>query len=69
MSEYQNHQFNLFKPTESLRGKVPISAERIKEAKALLAKGDYKDAAQTLRDIRERLEEFEKRITHKPQGS
>lgn len=63
---YTSHQFNLFKSTESLKGKVPISAERIKEAKALLAKGDYKDAAQTLRDIREKLEEFENRITHKP---
>lgn len=68
MSDYQSHQFNLFKSTEGLKGKVPISAERIKEAKALLARGDYKDAAQTLRDIREKLEEFESRITNKPKA-
>jgi hypothetical protein len=42
--------------------KVPISAERIREAKALYLKGDYKSSAEKLRLIRESLERFERRI-------
>ena len=56
-----HHQFNLFSyipPT----GKVPISAERILEAKALLAKGDLKGSADRMRQVRESLENFEQRI-------
>lgn len=47
------------------RAKVPISADRIREVKALIAKGDGKSAAEKLRDIREGLEAYERRITHK----
>lgn len=55
------HQFNLFgfvKP----KLKVPISAERIEEVKALIAKGDGKSAATKLRELREGLERFEHSI-------
>jgi hypothetical protein len=55
------HQFSLFgyiKPT----GKVPISAERIREAKALFQNGDQKMSAAKLREVRESLENFERRI-------
>jgi len=56
-----HHQFSLFgyqPPT----GKVPISAERIREAKALMAAGDGKGAAEKMREVREALERYEKRI-------
>ena len=61
------HQFNLFhfeqiKPTL----KVPISAERIKEAKALYAKGDVTGSVRLLREVREKLENFERSLTNKP---
>jgi hypothetical protein len=55
------HQFSLFgyiKPT----GKVPISAERIREAKALFQKGDNKMSAAKLREVRESLEDYCNRI-------
>lgn len=58
-----HHQFSLFgyqKPT----GKVPISAERIREAKALMAAGDSRGSAEKLREVREALENYEKRITN-----
>lgn len=57
-----NHQFSLFgfiKPSS----KVPISAERIREAKALMGKGDVKGSAAKMREVREALEAFEKRIS------
>lgn len=55
------HQFSLFgyiKPT----GKVPISAERIREAKALFNKGDQKSSAAKMREVREALENYCDRI-------
>lgn len=55
------HQFNLFGFISPTR-KVPISAERIREAKAMLAKGDPLGTAGKLREVRERLEDFERRI-------
>lgn len=60
------HQFNLFgfnviRP----RRKVPISAERIREAKALMAQGNTKEAAAKMREVREALEAFEARLTNK----
>lgn len=64
--EYLSHQFNLYgyvKPT----GKVPISAARIREAKEALIRGDSLTAIQSMRDIREKLENYEKRINHKPE--
>lgn len=47
------------------RTKVPISAERIKEAKELVAKGDGRGAAEVLRDVRDGLERYERRIYNK----
>ena len=58
-----SYQFSLFgyiKPT----GKVPISAERIREAKALFQKGDNKMSAAKLREVRESLEAYERRISN-----
>ncbi len=58
-----HHQFTLFghRPPS---GKVPISAERIREAKALFAAGDKKGSAEKLREVREKLEAYEKRISN-----
>lgn len=58
-----HHQFSLFgfqKPTT----KVPISAERIREAKALFAAGDSNGSAEKMREVREALERYEKRISN-----
>lgn len=44
----------------------PITRQRIQEAKALLAKNDLRGVYETLRDLRYKLEAFEKRITSKP---
>jgi ribosomal protein L22 len=55
------HQFSLFGFTPPKR-KVPISKERIEEVKRLIKGGDGKNAAIALRNIRERLEDFERRI-------
>lgn len=58
------HQFSLFgfiKPS----GKVPISAERIKEAKALFNKGDMRGSAERMREVREGLESYERRLFNK----
>lgn len=54
-----NHQFSLFDaPTMRPKFKVPISAERIRQAKAEIASGRGEDAARTLRDINDRLDDF-----------
>lgn len=63
----KDHQFNLFtlqqvKPV----GKVPISEARIREAQAHLLKGNGRACADILRDVRYKLEAFERRITIKP---
>lgn len=42
-----------------------ITRERLEEVKALLEKKDDRGAAQVLRDMGERLEKFERRITNK----
>lgn len=49
-------------------GKVPNSAERIRQAKAQIAAGDDKGALKNLIAIRENLERFERRISHKPEN-
>jgi len=56
------HQFSLFpyKPT----GKVPISAAQIKEANKFLMERNALGVIETLRAIRYKLEDFEKRITN-----
>jgi len=55
------HQFSLF-GYQPPRLKVPISAARIAEAKALHASGDHKKAAAIIREVREGLEDFERRL-------
>lgn len=62
------HQFNIFS-FKDIRPhlKVPISAQAISKAKEQLSKGEYRDAAKTLREIRERLENFERRHFAKKQ--
>lgn len=47
------------------RARVPISAARIKEVAALLKRGDGQGAAAVLRDLREGLEKYERRIKTK----
>lgn len=47
------------------KAKVPISKERILEAQKLLGGGDYKSAAAVLRDVRYKLEAYERRISNK----
>jgi len=42
-----------------------ITRERMEEVKALLEKKDGRGAAQILRDMNEKLERFEKRISNK----
>ena len=64
MTNYNSHQFSLFghqKPTT----KVPISAEKIAQAKALFEKGDHKASAAKMHEVVEALEEFERRITNR----
>lgn len=57
------HQFSLFSFSENKpMKKVPISAARIREAKALMAKGNTTGAAAKMREVREALEDFEQRI-------
>lgn len=62
--EYLSHQFNLFGFVKPMN-KVPLSKERILEVQALLAKKDGKGAAVKLRELREGLEAFERRINTK----
>lgn len=55
------HQFSLFgyqRPSK----KVPISAARIKAAKAEMAKGNVKGAVENMKAVRESLQEFERRL-------
>ena len=58
------HQFSLFGYVAP-SGKVPISAEKIRQAKALFAAGDSKGSAEKLREVREALERFEARLSNK----
>jgi len=62
-----DHQFSLF-GYQPPSGKVPISAEQIREAKELFKQGDAKGSAAKLREVREALERFEKRISNKKKG-
>jgi len=58
-----DHQFSLFpyKPA----GKVPISAARIREAEKFLKERNERGVIEALRDIRYKLEDFEKRISNR----
>lgn len=51
------------------KAKVPISKERILEAQRLLENKDPKGAAAILRDVRYKLEAYERRISHKPEDT
>ncbi len=55
------HQFSLF-GFQRPKVKVPISKERILQAKTELEKRDFKSFLKTLRDVRERLEKFERKL-------
>lgn len=57
--------FNDMRP----KAKVPISKERILEAQRLLENKDPKGAAAILRDVRYKLEAYERRISHKPEDT
>jgi hypothetical protein len=57
-----NHQFSLF-GWQRPQKKIPLSAERIKEVRDLIAAGDKK-AAIKMRELREGLEQIERRISH-----
>lgn len=46
------------------KAKVPISAEKIKQAKALFEKGDILGSVEKMREVRESLEKYERRITN-----
>jgi hypothetical protein len=59
MSKKVIHQFSLFGYVPP-KIKVPISAERIREVKAMIEKGDGVNAALKLREVREGLERFER---------
>lgn len=64
MENNVDHQFSLFgfqKPV----AKVPISAARIQEVKDAIAKKNSLTALQALRDVRYKLQAFEKRINNK----
>jgi hypothetical protein len=45
--------------------KVPISAARIAEVKKLIGERKGEDAARVLREVREGLENYERRINNK----
>lgn len=62
-----SNQKSLFGFKEMLpKTKIPMSKEKIKEAKRLLEESnDGKGAAQILREVREGLEKYEKRIFNK----
>lgn len=57
-------QFSLF-GFQRPKSKVPISRERIEEAKRLFDSGDPGAAADKLREVREGLERYERRLNNK----
>jgi hypothetical protein len=66
---YTDHQFNLFKFSESRPTiKVPISKEAIEKAKKFLQKGDAHNAAIVMRGVREKLESFLSRMDNGKEG-
>lgn len=64
----QTHQFGLFGFVRPNR-KVPISEEEVKRAQAMFDSGDLKGAAAGLREIRYKLENFERRIDVRRNGN
>lgn len=64
-----DHQFSIFSFNETKPvKKVPISRERIEEARRLMF-SDPGKAAANLREVRESLERFEQRITNGKEAS
>jgi len=59
-----SHQLKIF-GFQPPKKKIPISAEKIRKAKALFEAGDEKGSAEMLREVREGLERLEKRIHSK----
>lgn len=58
------HQFTLFgfqRPTIKL--KLGFSPARMKEAKDLYERGDFKGSAEIIREFREKLEDFADRLS------
>lgn len=61
------NQLNLFRFRDMRpRTKVPISRERIEEAKKMFDRGDIKGSAEALREVRYKLEAYCNRINTKP---
>lgn len=61
-----DHQFALFNYNDlKPKVKIPISAARIRQAKAEYKAGNYTNSAVLLRDVREKLEAFEARLTNR----
>jgi len=57
------HQFSLFEYNELRpKRKIPISKDRIEAAKRLYNSGDFTGAAIKLRELREKLEDYEARL-------
>jgi len=56
-----SHQFTLW-GFQKPKAKVPISRARIAEIKEAIIKGDSRDAVAKMRDLRESLESYERRI-------
>jgi hypothetical protein len=60
------HQFSLFRYNDlKPKIKIPISAARIRQAKAEYKAGNYANSIILLRDVREKLEAFEERLTNR----
>ncbi len=59
--------FNDMRPKLGL--KKIITRERMEEGKRLMKKGDDKGAAAILRDVRYKLEAYERRISNKPENT
>ena len=58
-----HHQFSLFDfNTMKPKKKIPISRERILEAKALFDKGDIMGSVSKMRELREALERYERTL-------
>jgi signal transduction histidine kinase len=62
-----NYQSSLF-GFQAPRAKVPISRARILEAKEAIIRGDSKTALQSLRDINDKLQNFEQRMDQRAEA-
>lgn len=67
MSDYTNHQFNIFPytPPRGKKQRVKITVERIRAAQAELAKGrqgNTQTIVEGLRDLNDALENLDRRI-------